>query len=269
MTPPFRVDDVRGARIAWNQTGRGPAAIWAHGLGSSAYRQESSGEFDWRAVSSTRRLIRYDARGHGRSTGGTAAHEYTWPELGSDLLGLLDVAAPGEPVDAIGASMGAATIVYAALAEPDRFRRLVLVTPPTIWGTRRAMATERLESADLIDRHGLAAFERVGVDEPVSPALAEARRFVAPIAVRASVFPWVLRGAAESDLPAPSVLASLEIPTLVLSWTGDHAHPVSSGELLADTLPTARLAVADTPHQLRSWPRVVAAFLDNPSAGAS
>ncbi|NED68553.1 alpha/beta hydrolase, partial [Streptomyces sp. SID10244] len=78
--------------------------------------------------------------------------------------GLLDVAAPGEPVDAIGASMGAATIVYAALAEPDRFRRLVLVTPPTIWGTRRAMATERLESADLIDRHGLAAFERVGVD---------------------------------------------------------------------------------------------------------
>lgn len=262
MTPAFRFADIRGARIAWNQTGRGPAVVWAHGMSSSSYRQESSGQFDWRAVSSAHRLIRYDARGHGRSSGGRSEQEFTWPELGRDLTALLDVAAPGECVGAIGSSMGTASILYAALGQPDRFTRLVLTTPPTIWETRRAQIPIRIASADLIERHGLAALERLSVDAPASPALADAKRFVSPVAVRSSIYPWVLRGSAISDLPPPEKLAVLDLPVLILSWTGDDTHPVSSGRLLADALPDARLEVATTPAELRRWPRKVVEFLD-------
>ncbi|MFW0783008.1 alpha/beta fold hydrolase [Gordonia sp. CPCC 206044] len=261
MTPAFRLAEVRGARLAWNQTGRGGAVIWAHGMSSSAYGQESAGQFDWRPVSAGHRLIRYDARGHGRSTGGKTAEEYTWPELGRDLLALLDVVAPDEPVAAIGASMGTATILYAAAAQPDRFTRLVLTQAPTIWGTRRAQVPIRQASADLVERDGLAALERLTTDAPASPALAQARRFVSPIAVRSVIYPWVLRGSAITDLPAAEEVSRLDRPALVLSWTGDDGHPVSSGQLLADALPDARLVVASTPDQLHAWPGLVAEFL--------
>ncbi|AZG46442.1 alpha/beta fold hydrolase [Gordonia insulae] len=265
MTPAFRFADIRGARIAWNQTGRGPAVIWAHGMSSSSYAEESAGQFDWRPVSSAHRLIRYDARGHGRSSGGRTPDEYTWPELGRDLLALLDVVAPGEPVAAIGSSMGTATILYAARAQPDRFDRLVLTTPPTIWDTRAAMATQRIADAVEIERDGLAAYMRAAPNTPASPALAEAARHVSPVDVPSAIYPWVLRGSAISDLPPPEELAALDLPTLILSWTADEAHPVSSGERLAATLPTARLEVAATPEGLRRWPGMVAGFLNSSS----
>lgn len=261
MPPHFRFADIRGTRLAWDETGRGPAAIWAHGMSSSAYDQESSGQFDWRAVSSGHRLIRYDARGHGRSSGGRTAIEYTWPELAQDLLALLDVTAPGERVRAVGASMGTATILCAALAAPHRFTRLVLATPPTIWQTRRAMASLRESDAEEIERHGLAAYMRATPDVPASPALADAARHVAPVAVRSSIYPWVLRGSAITDLPPAEELGHLAQPAIILSWTGDPAHPVSSGELLAEALPNAELRVASTPAELWSWPDAVADFL--------
>ncbi|MEE3853366.1 alpha/beta hydrolase [Gordonia sp. LSe1-13] len=261
MTPPFRFADIRGARLAWNQTGRGPAAVWAHGMSSRAYGEESSGQFDWRAVSSRHRLIRYDARGHGRSSGGQTAEEYTWPELAGDLLALLDVAAPGERVHAIGASMGTATIVCAALAHPERFNRLVLTTPPTIWDTRRALTPLRVADADEIERGGLAAYMRAAPDVPASPALADTKRYVGPVSARASIYPWVLRGSAITDLPSADELGALTQPTLILAWTGDPAHPVSSGERLAAALPNAELRVASTPSALRSWSDEVADFL--------
>ncbi|MFW0794329.1 alpha/beta fold hydrolase [Gordonia sp. CPCC 205515] len=261
MPPGFRYAEIRDARIAWNQTGRGSTVIWAHGMSSRAYGQESSGQFDWRAVSSTHRLIRYDARGHGRSTGGATPEEYTWPELGADLLALLDVVAPDEPVSAIGSSMGTATLLYAALAQPDRFTRLVLTTPPTFWETRRAQIPIRLSSAELVERSGLAALERLAIDAPASPALAEARRFVSPVAVAPALFPPVLRGSAVSDLPDAEVLGAIRQPTRVLCWTGDDVHPVRSGELLAAALPNASLEVAGTPAELRRWPGLVADFL--------
>ena len=70
MTPAFQYAQVRGARLAYTSTGVGSPVLWAHGMTSAAYTQERAGQFDWRPVSGRHRLLRYDARGHGRSTGG-------------------------------------------------------------------------------------------------------------------------------------------------------------------------------------------------------
>jgi pimeloyl-ACP methyl ester carboxylesterase len=81
------------------------------------------------------RVIRYDQRGHGRSTWGRYADdvaELTIDQLGEDLGHLLDELAPRGPVLLGGHSMGGMTIMCLAAARPelfgDRVRGVVLVS---------------------------------------------------------------------------------------------------------------------------------------------
>ena len=90
--------------------------VFAHGLGNDRWTLERAGMLDWSAITGAgRRLVRFDARGHGASTGGadpTDPAQYTWGELARDLLelcGELDVAEG--PVDAIGASIDRKSVV--------------------------------------------------------------------------------------------------------------------------------------------------------------
>jgi pimeloyl-ACP methyl ester carboxylesterase len=261
---PVHTTTVRDARLAWTEPectrDPGRTTVWAHGLTSSATGQEQSGMFDWSPVARDRRLIRYDARGHGQSTGGADPEEYTWPNLGRDLLGLLDVVCDGKPVGGIGSSMGTATLLWAAVTEPGRFDRLVLTTPPTAGQVRAAHVTTYRSGADLIEREGLAAYEEATAAPPpaVLSDLGDART---ALAVSESLLPSVLRGAARSDLPANIELRALRIPVLVLAWSGDPGHPLSTARRLADVIPDAELQIADTPAQLRRWPESASRFL--------
>jgi pimeloyl-ACP methyl ester carboxylesterase len=76
------------------------------------------------------RLIRYDQRGHGRSTWGNA--EITIDQLGDDLAGVIDQLAPEGPVILGGHSMGGMTLMCLAAARPelfgDRVRGVLLVS---------------------------------------------------------------------------------------------------------------------------------------------
>jgi pimeloyl-ACP methyl ester carboxylesterase len=81
------------------------------------------------------RLVRYDQRGHGRSTWGRYADdvaELTIDQLGADLGVLLDELAPSGPVVLGGHSMGGMTIMCLAASRPelfgDRVRGVALVS---------------------------------------------------------------------------------------------------------------------------------------------
>jgi pimeloyl-ACP methyl ester carboxylesterase len=70
------------------------------------------------------RLIRYDQRGHGRSTWGRYADdvaELSIDQLGADLGDVLDQLAPTGPVVLAGHSMGGMTIMCLAAARPELF----------------------------------------------------------------------------------------------------------------------------------------------------
>lgn len=262
--PPAHVTTVRGADLAWTETGSGPPVVWAHGLTSSALGQERFGMFDWSPISVSHRLIRYDARGHGLSTGSPAPEEYTWASLGRDLLGLLDVIVGTQQVTGIGSSMGTATLLHAATAEPERFDQLVLTTPPTAGRVRAEHVRTYLDGADLIERSGLAAFEAASA-AGAPPAILAGLGAPPPIAVSAALLPSILRGAAQTDLPDDGKLAMLDLPVLVLAWSGDPGHPLSTARRLASVLPGAQLQIADSPSQLRQWPQVVSHFLESDS----
>ncbi|MGI4894007.1 MAG: alpha/beta fold hydrolase, partial [Janthinobacterium lividum] len=181
-----------------------------------------------------------------------------------DLLALIDTLSPGEPVSAIGSSMGTGTLLHAVLAAPQRFDQLVLAAPPTAWQTRAAQADLYRAGATAIAEHGLQALAAAAASAPVPPVFAGLRDFPPAPDVAAELLPSIMRGAADSDLPAPERLRGIDQPVLVLAWEGDPGHPVSTAEELAGLIPGARLVIARTPEELAGWGAAAAAFLARP-----
>lgn len=61
--------------------------VWAHDLASSRAHEDELGLFDWSVVSDAARVVRYDARGHGRSQ--AMQHYYKvfrWSSMVDDML---------------------------------------------------------------------------------------------------------------------------------------------------------------------------------------
>lgn len=108
----------------------GPAVVQLHGLTSSRTRDRLL-SMDLGVGLSGTRLLRYDARAHGRSTGRAVPEDYRWNALAEDLLALLDHVFPGETVHGVGASMGTGTLLHAITTAPARFSALTLMVPPT------------------------------------------------------------------------------------------------------------------------------------------
>lgn len=243
---------VRGTRIAYDDEGSGPVVVRLHGLTGSRAGDDATGAFDPGAlVRAGRRVVRYDARGHGRSGGEKNETNYAWPNLARDLLALLDVLGVAGPVGGVGSSMGTATLLHAVLLAPDRFDRLVLACPPTAWARRTAQAGVYRAGALFVERNGKDAFVRGTRVQPRPAVLAGSPR--GPVDIDEALLPYVLRGAASSDLPTPERIAEIRRPTLLLAWEGDPGHPVSTVERLHELIPGSALHVARTPAELRTW----------------
>ncbi|RKN37981.1 alpha/beta fold hydrolase [Streptomyces hoynatensis] len=248
-------------------TGAGPIAVYGHGLFSSRAVERRQGVFDWSPiVSAGFSLVRYDARGHGRSPGSRDPADHTFAARGGHLLRLLDHLGATRPVHALGSSMGSAAVLWAAVTAPERFGRLVLVIPPTAWEARAESAATYRQWAEETARGGAGAWaaEQAAADPP--PVLAEVPGYAHRPDVAEDLLPAVLRGAAASDLPAPEALRALTHPTLVLCWEKDPGHPVATGHRLAGLLPNARLEVAGTLREIRTWGAAAAAFLREEAA---
>lgn len=235
--------------LSYDVAGTGTPVVRLHGLTSSRARERLLGP-DPLAGLVAHRVIRYDARGHGRSTGPRHPDAYAWPRLAEDLLALLDHVVPNEPVHGVGTSMGAGTLLHAAVRRPGRFSSLSLLTPPTAWATRAAQSVAYVESAEQIERSGVACW--CAVTRELPPAVRPDRPVTMPD-VAESLLPAVLRGAARTDLPTPEQLATLDLPTLLLAWIDDPSHPLSTAETLHRVLPSSRLVVARTPADVETW----------------
>ncbi|MBW2243514.1 MAG: alpha/beta hydrolase [Deltaproteobacteria bacterium] len=258
---------VRDVDLEVQETGEGLAFIWGHGLLGSMAQDDAADLVDWAALSAGCRLLRYDARGHGRSEATLAPEDYCWPELGRDMLALLD--ALGEERAVLGGvSMGCATSLHAAVRAPERVAGLVLMAPPTAWRTRARQARVYRVLAIVIDRLGIGLFRRLASlprPQPGNAALAAMERSVIEQLRRADrrAVVGALRGAAKSDLPAARKLAALDVPVLILAWTDDPSHPVSSAEELAEILPRAELHVAGSAEDVHGWTQHMADFLES------
>lgn len=257
---------VRDCDISYRRVGSGPDIVWSHGLSSSMADEDDLGFVDWSQLENHYCVLRYDARGHGESDSTNELEGYSWQNLARDQLALADALDIDRYV-AAGASMGAATALHAAVLAPERIRALVLVVPPTGWATRAAQVGMYATMADLIETGNhtalLAGSKSVLPPDPVAqlPAWTEGfeRKLAAADPVRLA---RVFRGAGTADLPSYHAIGALVVPCLILGWTGDPTHPLTTAARLQELMPHAELAIATTRAGMIDWTRRISEFVE-------
>jgi pimeloyl-ACP methyl ester carboxylesterase len=206
-----------------------PAVLLVHGWGGSFTATWEHTGFTALLADAGRDVIGVDLLGHGSAP---KPHD---PGAYADLTGRIAEALPDQaPVDAIGFSLGALTLLRAAIDRPDRFRRLVLagigrnVFERDDAGTARILAAlDRVVNGDTGDDAG---------DDNVSRLFAQyAQQPGNDIRALAAV----LRRPPGAPL-TPERMAAVTCPTLVIVGDRDFVHPADA---LVDALPDARAEV--------------------------
>jgi 3-oxoadipate enol-lactonase len=138
--------------------------------------------------------------------------------------------------------------------------------PPTAWATRAAQVDRYRSIADLVlaGEHDLLIAGNAAVPPP-DPFVDDPRwrdRFVELLGSSdPERLSRVFRGAGTADLPAEDEIARIDVPTLILAWTGDPGHPMATAARLQELMPHAELAVATTPAGLETWTGRVVSWL--------
>jgi pimeloyl-ACP methyl ester carboxylesterase len=232
-----------------------------------------------RAGAGELRLVRYDQRGHGRSTWHSPAHpnaEVTVDQLGEDLAVVLDRLAPSGPVVLGGHSMGGMTIMCLAAARPelfgDRVRGVLLVSTsagdltadPTSAGGRMSRLSPGMLNAALA---GARVIEKLRQKLP--PSSPRHQKMVRDLLYGADATDAMVLAGAEimhastiraflAFLPAlgdhdkrTELAALAQVPVEILVGDSDKLTPKRHSEQLVEALPDAELHVVPrTGHML-------------------
>lgn len=251
---PFEVSRD-GVALSGEQAGQGPPALLLHGL-SATRRYVLHGS---RALErGGRRVIAYDARGHGVSSPAPAPSDYSYTALIADAIGVLDELGV-ERAALVGQSMGSATALGLALAHPERVSALVVITP-----AHRGRPSADLDYwdrlGDAMERGGPEAFvEALGplqIDERWRDTvrtviLQRMSRHLHPEAV-ADALRNVPRTAAFDGLEA---LEGVTVPTLLVGSRdeADPDHPLEVAQEYERRIPGARLVVEEPGQSPLAW----------------
>ena len=189
------------------------------------------------ALSRDGRVLSYDRRGFGLSTG--------TPSLARDVddaVALLDACRLPSAV-LIGASQGARVALRVALGAPDRVRGLILDAPPDELGRGRGALTDEipLDQCRALARAGdMPAVRRLWLEHPFTRLVRAdpaAQRLLESVVAR---YPGAdLLEAAPRPAPLGN-LGTLAVPTLVLNGASDLPSRIESGVALATAVPGAR-----------------------------
>ncbi len=237
--------------LAGDEAGEGSPVVLLHGL-TATRRYVVMGSRTLER--SGHRVIAYDARGHGRSSPAPSRDAYTYDELGSDLLGVLDDRGIERAVLA-GASMGAHTLLRVALDAPERVAGLVVITPaydPAVNEDGARLA--RWDAlADGLARGGVEGFiEAYGmpnVPEGWQETVLKVTRQRLSQHKHPDAVADALRAVPRSrPFSAVDDLQTISVPTVVVASADepDPGHPQAVGEAYAAAIPGARL-ILDKP----------------------
>ena len=260
---------VKNLQFNVQTSGEGGAVFWSHGLMASIASEDRMGLFEWDKFPMGKKLIRYDARGHGQTEPSYCQKDFHWRNLAADMLAISDKMRVQKFISG-GQSMGCATALYASLIAPERIEKLVLMNPPTGWEKRAAQSILYKKMAyigGLLGGEILAKLMAKRLDRLLPGWLIEARREqmkgvlegLKPLK-RRTLFN-LFKGAATTDLPSRKELETVEIPTLILGWVGDRTHPVEIAIELNRLLLNSTLVVAEGYSDFKQWPQLIREFI--------
>jgi pimeloyl-ACP methyl ester carboxylesterase len=249
-----------GIELAGEQAGTGPPIVLLHGLTATRRYVVMGSRLLER---SGRRVIAYDARGHGHSAPAAEADAYGYDRLAHDLLAVIDSLGI-ERATLAGASMGAQTIVRFALEHPERVAALGLITPAYDPDTHMTGSDDELAAWDALARGlrlgGVEGFMAAYDFTSVPDAWRATVEKVVRQRLSAHEHPDAVADALEvvsRSRPFERIeeLAAIDVPTVVIASRdeADPGHPLAVGERYAQAIPGASLLVEEPGHSPLAW----------------
>lgn len=247
-----------GLKLAVETFGSGPPFIMAHGLTSN--RDMSRRQLA--ILGDSYRVIIFDQRGHNESTAVTDPALYSPARMAADIGNILDAFGIERAIVA-GESMGAATALTFALANPQRVK-ILLLTAPAFADEPNPAAKEIHAIGEAIAALGVDAFLDIAEvrwrEELKWPqAMIEHVRAMqsshnsASLAVACkTVINWQI-------FPDPTVISQLTMPVCILAWENDNLHPLGLAQRMAGMIPDAKLAVLPSLTEMFTDPSIIAA----------
>lgn len=225
--------DVGKLRTHYELTGdKEPVAILSNSLGTDFSMWDPQ-------IAELRRhfrVLRYDTRGHGKSS--VTPGDYSIEQLGRDVLSLLDSLGI-DRVHFCGLSMGGMIGMWLAIHAPDRLQRLVLcntaarIGTKEIWNARIATVHEdgmKHVASAVVERWFTPEFRASNPD-----AVAKAQRMIENTTPEG----YAACCAAVRDMDQSQEIASIKSPTLVVYGGSDPVIPIPEAQFLSDHIPGA------------------------------
>jgi 3-oxoadipate enol-lactonase len=216
MNSAYRELPVTGARLRYRDDGAGRAVVFVHGwtLDLDVWEPQA-------ALAREMRVVRYDRRGFGLSTGAPSVDTEV-----ADLRALLDALGIVSPL-LVGMSQGARVVLEFAASDPGSARGLVLDGPPPLVASGEPGAdVPDLPMAafrEVASRDGMDAFRRLWSAHPLTQLVsqdAQTRALLAKILARYPGHDLVAGGVAREGLDAAQ-LAKVRTPALIVNGERD------------------------------------------------
>jgi 3-oxoadipate enol-lactonase len=197
------------------------------------------------ALTTSYRVIRYDARGHGVSS--VPRGPYTLDQLGTDALAILDDAG-ATAAHVCGISLGGITAQWLGLTTPGRVKSLVLANTAARIGTVESW-TERI---NLVHHEGMSAVADRAMERWFTPAFHE-RDPETVHAFRAMVQNCPAEGylgccAALRDADLRDSISKITARTLLVASSADAATPPEGLDFIHERVSRSELVTLDSAH---------------------
>lgn len=218
-----------------------PVLVLSNSLGTSMAMWEPQ-----RPLFSHYRVLRYDTRGHGASSGEPGP--YTMAQLGQDVIALMDHLGIAK-AHFCGLSMGGMVGIHLAIHAADRFDKLVLANTnahtasPQFWQARITILRSEGGIANIADGVMARFFSpEFTLLHPDTVA-----RFKADM-LATSLAGYTACCAAIRDMDFRASLPNIAHPVLVIVGNKDQAAPPEHGQFLANQVQSGAVLALDAAH---------------------
>ena len=237
MTSHVKVGDADLA-YRWDGPADGPVLVLTNSLMSNYSMWDDT----LPALADKYRVLRYDKRGHGRSS--VTPGPYSIASLSQDLIGLMD-ALGVQQAHVAGLSMGGMISQYIGANHPERVLSLALcntaseMPPRNLWEERIALARQG-GTAALADGT-IGRWFRAGFVQRSPEKIATVRAMI----LATTTDGYIANASAVRDMAQTTMLLKINAPTLILTGRQDPACTVAQGEVLHRMIDGSRYEIIE------------------------
>ena len=235
--------DVNGIKICYEDSGEGKLPIiFIHGFPFDKSMWESQVQF----LKNFQRVIHYDIRGYGKSTGGNQPASIS---IYTDDLILLMEALQIDKAIVCGLSMGGYILLNALNRYPQKFAGIILADSQCISDTPEGKE-KRMKTIKQIEENGLTDFSQSFVGNIFSKeALVNKSEIVDKIrsiilSTSSEIVTGTLNALAKRDETC-STLEKIKIPVLILCGKEDSITPPAQSEKMKNEIPGSTMFLID------------------------